>query len=134
MKLLRKRGVWVVLATMACIAGAWLVGSQGTTQYASTAVVDVEARVFANTVPVTPNLANELAIACTMPAPAAAQRCAAAVAQAYANFRNDAASSKSVRSHDSFSVTIVTPAPLPSTPTGTSKLVVLSLRRRKRLR
>src|ERR1035437_7090457 len=165
MKLLRKRGVWVVLATMACIAGAWLVGSQGTTQYASTAVVDVEARVFANTVPVTPNLANEkaiatsgnvldsaaqslgmtsdglatqlavsspaitnlLSIACTMPAPAAAQRCAAAVAQAYANFRNDAASSKSVRSHDSFSVTIVTPAPLPSTPTGTSKLVVLSL-------
>ena len=165
MKLLRKRGVWVVLATMACIAGAWLVGAGGTTQYTSAAEVDVEARVFANTVPVTPNLANEkaiatsgsvldgaaqslgitsaglaaqlavsspastnlLAIACTMPEPVAAQRCAAAVAQAYANFRNDAASSKTVRAHDSFSVTVVTPAPLPSTPTGTSKLVVLSL-------
>ena len=165
MKLLRKRGVWVVLATMACIAGAWLVGSGGTTQYTSTAVVDVEARVFANTVPVTPNLANEkaiatsgsvldsaarslgmtsdglatqlavsspastnlLAIACTMAEPAAAQRCAAAVSQAYANFRNDAASSTSVRAHDSFSVTVVTPALLPSTPAGTSKMVVLSL-------
>src|ERR1035438_10169073 len=165
MKLLRKRGVWVVLATMACIAGAWLVGSGGTTQYTSTAVVDVEARVFANTVPVTPNLANEkaiatsgsvldsaarslgmtsdglatqlavsspastnlLAIACTMAEPAVAQRCAAAVSQAYANFRNDAASSTSVRAHDSFSVTVVTPALLPSTRAGTSKMVVLSL-------
>src|ERR1019366_3639976 len=74
--------------------------------------------------PASPNL---LSIACTMPEPAAAQRCAAAVAQAYANFRNDTASSALVRAHDSFSVTIVTPALLPSTPTGTSKLVVLSL-------
>jgi succinoglycan biosynthesis transport protein ExoP len=165
MKLLRKRAAWVVLATMACLAGAWLIGSHETTQFTSAAQVDVEARVFANTVPVTPNLANEkaiassgnvldsaaqslgitadslaadvavsspastnlLSIACTMPEAAAAQRCAAAVAQAYADFRNDSASSKSVRAHDSFSVTVVTPAPLPSTPAGTSKMVVLSL-------
>jgi tyrosine-protein kinase len=165
MKLLRKRAVWVVLATMACLAGAWLVGAHGKTQYMSTAMVDVEARVFTNTVPVTPNLANEkaiatsgsvldsaaqslgitpdtltadlavsspastnlLAIACTMPQPAAAQQCAQAVADAYANYRNETASSKLVQAHDPFSVTVVTPALLPSNPSGTSKLVILSL-------
>jgi polysaccharide biosynthesis transport protein len=165
MKLLRKRAAWVVLATMACLAGAWLVGSQGATRYVSAAQVDVESRVFPNTVPVTPNLANEkaiaasgsvldsaarslgiaagslaadvtvsspastnlLTIACKMAEPAAAQRCAAAAAQAYASFRNDTASSALIRAHDSFSVTVVTPAPLPAAPTGTGKMVVLSL-------
>jgi polysaccharide biosynthesis transport protein len=165
MKLLRRRGAWVVLATMACFAGAWLVSSHGSVKYTSTAQVDVEAHVFANTVPVTPNLANEkaiaasgavldtaaqslritadtlsadlavsspastnlLSIACTMPEPAAAQHCANAVAQAYTNFRNDAGSPTSVRAHDAFSIAIVTPAQLPSTPAGTGRSVLLSV-------
>jgi polysaccharide biosynthesis transport protein len=165
MKLLRKRAAWVVLAMMACIAGAWLVGSGAQTHYSSTAQVDVESQVFANTVPVTPNLATEksitlsgrvldsaarslgltpggllthvavsspastslLSIACTMPQAVAAQHCATAIAQAYADFRNDSGSVKSVRAHDPFSVTIVTPAPLPATPAGSRKPVLLSL-------
>jgi capsular exopolysaccharide synthesis family protein len=165
MKLLRKRGVWVVLATMACMAGAWLVTSHGSVKYTSTAQVDVEAHVFANTVPVTPNLANEkaiaasgsvldtaaqslgittdtlsadlavsspastnlLSIACTMPEAAAAQLCATAVAQSYADFRNDAGSPTLVREHDSFSITLVTPAQLPSTPAGTGRSILLSI-------
>jgi succinoglycan biosynthesis transport protein ExoP len=165
MRLLRKHGLWVVLATIACIAGAWLVGSKGPMQYTSAAQVDVEAHVFPNTVPVTPNLATEkaiatsgsvlariaeslgetpddlaahldvtepastniLSIACTMPEAATAQRCATAAAQAYADFRNESESSKITRAHDPFIVTIVTVAPLPSTPSGTGKMVLLSL-------
>jgi succinoglycan biosynthesis transport protein ExoP len=165
MKLLRKRAAWVVLAMMACIAGAWLVSSHAQTHYASTAQVDVESHVFANTVPVTPNLATEksialsgrvldsaagslgltpgglvthlavsspastslLSIACTMPEAVAAQQCATAVAQAYADFRNDAGGAKSVRASDPFSVTIVTPAALPTAPAGSRTPVMLSL-------
>jgi succinoglycan biosynthesis transport protein ExoP len=165
MKLLRKHAVWVVLAAMTCIAGAWLATSHAKVQYTSASVVDVEAHVFANTVPVTPNLATEKAIAasgavlassaeslgispgglathlavsepastnllsisCTMPKAAAAQRCANAVAQAYANFRNESVSSKTVQAHDPYSVTLVTPAPLPSTPSGTHRSVLLSI-------
>jgi succinoglycan biosynthesis transport protein ExoP len=165
MKLLRKRAAWVVLAMMACIAGAWLVGSGAQTHYASTAQVDVESHVFANTVPVTPNLATEksialsgrvldsaalslglapgvlvthlavsspastnlLSIACTMPEAVAAQHCAGAVAQAYADFRNDVGGAKLVRASDPFNITIVTPAALPVTPAGSRKPVLLSL-------
>src|ERR1035438_5462890 len=62
-----------------------------------------------------------------MPEAAAAQLCATAVAQSYSDFRNDAGSPTLVREHDSFSITLVTPAQLPSTPAGTGRSILLSI-------
>jgi polysaccharide biosynthesis transport protein len=74
-----------------------------------------------------PSGANVLAISCTMPHPAAAQRCAHAVSQSYMNFRNDAGQPKSVANRDPWSVTLVTPAALPTKPSGLPVGVLLSL-------
>jgi capsular exopolysaccharide synthesis family protein len=74
-----------------------------------------------------PSGANVLAIACTMPQPAAAQRCAHAVSQSYMNFRNDVGQPKSVANRDPWNVTLVTPAALPTKPSGLPLSVLLSL-------
>jgi len=63
MRLLRRHCLWVALAAMAGLAGALLAGAGGQAQYASAAEVDVEAHVFANTVPVVPNMATERDVA-----------------------------------------------------------------------
>jgi capsular exopolysaccharide synthesis family protein len=163
MRLLRRHSVWLLVATLMGIAGALFATSGQKAQYTSAAQVDVEARVFANTVPVTPNLATEeqvarsglvtasaapklgmttsalishlsvsvlastniLTIGCTMPTAAAAQNCAAAAAAAYIGFRNDVATTASVRAHDPLGATLVTPAPLPGGTTGTSESIML---------
>jgi capsular exopolysaccharide synthesis family protein len=74
-----------------------------------------------------PSGANVLAISCTMPQPAAAQRCAHAVSQSYMNFRNDAGQPKSVANRDPWNVTLVTAAALPTKPSGLPLSVLLSL-------
>src|SRR5487761_332919 len=63
MRLLRRHGVWLLVATLMGSAGAVLATSGQKAQYTSAAQVDVEARVFASTVPVTPNLATEEQVA-----------------------------------------------------------------------
>jgi capsular exopolysaccharide synthesis family protein len=74
-----------------------------------------------------PSGANVLAISCTMPHPVAAQRCAQDVSQSYMKFRNDAGQPKSVANRDPWTVTLVTPAALPTKPSGLPLSVLLSL-------
>ena len=62
--------------------------------------------------------ANIMSINCTMPAAAAAQRCAAAAAAGYVAFRNQVGSSKIDQAHDPLHVTLVTAATLPASPAG----------------
>ena len=52
MTVLRKHGVWLVLAMIAGIVGAWLVYMAKPIAYGSTTQVDVESHVVANTTPV----------------------------------------------------------------------------------
>src|ERR1700683_1162426 len=63
MTLLRKQIVWLVVALVAGIAGGYLAYSAKSVAYSSTAQVDVEAHVVANTTPVAPNMATEKAVA-----------------------------------------------------------------------
>jgi polysaccharide biosynthesis transport protein len=63
MRMIRKHAIWVVLTTLVGLAGAWLALSGRAVKYTSTAAVDVEPRVIANSVPVVPNLATEEKIA-----------------------------------------------------------------------
>lgn len=63
MKLLRKQGLWLVIAMMAGILGGWLVYAGKAVAYTSTAQVDIDAHVIANTTPVVPNLATEKQVA-----------------------------------------------------------------------
>ena len=70
---------------------------------------------------------NILSIGCSMPEPATAQRCATAVANSYVAFRNDTSGSKTEQAQDPLHVTLVTPAALPNTPSGTKLPVLLSL-------
>src|SRR5271155_2741163 len=126
MTLLRRQGIWLVLAPIAGLAGAWLISASLPVQYSSTAQVDVESHAVTGLPPVAPNLATEkliatsgvvlsaaakalgsapaalskelsaaesgtsniLTITCTAGTPAAAQRCAAADADAYVAFRD----------------------------------------------
>jgi capsular exopolysaccharide synthesis family protein len=165
MTLLRKHGLWLVVATLVGVAGAFLYHSALQVSYASVSQVDVEAHVVALTTPVTPNMATEaqvatsgivvantaralgmnptslanalkaktsgtanvLSITCTMPTPAAAQRCAAAAAAAYTAFRNDVTASKVTQAHDPLQVTLVTAASLPHDPAGLGKKILLPL-------
>jgi polysaccharide biosynthesis transport protein len=66
--------------------------------------------------------ANVLSISCTMAPPTAAQRCAAAAVAAYIGFRNPSTSG-----HNPLHVTLVTPATLPTKPTGAGKRILLPL-------
>jgi capsular exopolysaccharide synthesis family protein len=69
--------------------------------------------------------ANVISITCTMPTSAAAQRCAAAAATAYLNFRNLAAGSATEQAQDPLHATLVTPASLPLAPAGLGKGTLL---------
>lgn len=71
--------------------------------------------------------ANVLSINCAMPTAASAQRCAAAAADAYIAFRNDANQPKNTRAHDPIFVTLVTPATLPTKPTGVGLRILLPI-------
>jgi Mrp family chromosome partitioning ATPase/capsular polysaccharide biosynthesis protein len=62
MAVLRRHGVWVVVAALAGIAGAWLFYAARPHVYLSTAQVDVEANATLGT-PVPPNMATETQIA-----------------------------------------------------------------------
>jgi len=63
MRMIRKQAIWVVLATLVGLIGAWLSVSGRAVAYTSTAGVDVEPRIIAGSVPVTPNLATEEKVA-----------------------------------------------------------------------
>lgn len=69
--------------------------------------------------------ANVLSINCAMPTAISAQRCAAAAADAYMSFRNDANQPKNTRAHDPMFVTLVTPATLPTTSSGVGLRILL---------
>jgi polysaccharide biosynthesis transport protein len=63
MRMIRKHAVWVVLATLVGLIGAWLATSGKSVAYTSSADVDVEARIISGTPPVTPNLSTEKSVA-----------------------------------------------------------------------
>lgn len=63
MRMIRKHAIWLVVATLVGLTGAWLVVSGRHLEYTSTADVDVEPRLITGTVPVTPNLATEEKVA-----------------------------------------------------------------------
>jgi polysaccharide biosynthesis transport protein len=63
MSLLRKHLLWLVIAVVAGIVGGYLAYAAKSVAYSSTAQVDVEAHVIANTTPVAPNMATEKAVA-----------------------------------------------------------------------
>jgi len=74
-----------------------------------------------------PSGANVLAISCTTSDPASAQRCATAVTRAYMNFRNDSGDSSKKVAHDPLTVTLVTPAQVPTNPSGLGLAILLPL-------
>ena len=63
MTLLRKQSLWLVVAILAGVAGGYLAYAAKSVAYTSTAQVDVEAHVVANTTPVVPNMATEKPVA-----------------------------------------------------------------------
>jgi polysaccharide biosynthesis transport protein len=63
MTLLRKQSLWLVVAVLTGVAAGYLVYSARSVAYTSTAQVDVEAHVIADTTPVAPNMATEKGIA-----------------------------------------------------------------------
>lgn len=164
MTLLRRHGLWVIVATIVGIAGAWLYYTAQPHAYTSTAQVDVEPNPTLTT-PVVPNMATEqqvatagvtvgraaaalgvapgslaghvsasvtgtanvLSIGCTMPTPAAAQRCAVAVSAAYIGLRNLPSGNRTQQARDPLHVTLVTPATLPAAPAGAGKLILLPI-------
>jgi polysaccharide biosynthesis transport protein len=63
MRLLRKHGIWLVLAALLGVVGAWLVSARLPVRYTSTAQVDIESHVVVG-IPVSPpNLATEKLVA-----------------------------------------------------------------------
>ena len=63
MTLLRRYGLWLVLATVAGIVGAWLFYASRPGAYLSTAEVEVEPSTSALTTPAVPNMATEQQVA-----------------------------------------------------------------------
>ena len=63
MTLLRKHGLWLIVATLAGIVGALLFYAARPTTYVSTAQVDVEPNTAAPGTPVVPNMATEVQVA-----------------------------------------------------------------------
>ncbi|HET9897518.1 MAG TPA: AAA family ATPase [Streptosporangiaceae bacterium] len=63
MTLLRKHGLWLVLATLAGMAGAFLYLLARPVSYTSSSQVDVEANTVARATPVTPNMETEAQVA-----------------------------------------------------------------------
>jgi polysaccharide biosynthesis transport protein len=74
-----------------------------------------------------PSGANVLAISCTTGDPVSAQRCATAVTNAYTNLRNDAGQGAAKKAHDALTVTLVTPAQVPTKPSGLGLAILLPL-------
>jgi capsular exopolysaccharide synthesis family protein len=70
---------------------------------------------------------NVLSITCTMPTVSMAERCAAAAAAAYIDFRNQSAESLVTQTHDPLHATLVTQASTPLSPAGLSKKILLPL-------
>ncbi len=62
MTLMRRHGLWVIVAALVGVAGAWLFSSARPHVYLSTAQVDVEANATVGT-PVPPNMATEAQVA-----------------------------------------------------------------------
>ena len=169
MTLLRKYVLWLILATLAGIVGAWLIHASLPVRYTSTAEVDVEPNIAALTIDYAPNMvteqqvatsgivvadaarvlgttpgalqkdlsatvsgtsatggtANVLSVNCAMPTAISAQRCAAAATAAYIAFRNETGQPKATRAHNPTHVTLVTPATLPTAPSGVGKEILL---------
>ena len=63
MTLLRRHGVWLIIATVVGIAGAWLFHALGARVYLSTAQVDVEPNPAVAGAAVAPNMATEQQVA-----------------------------------------------------------------------
>lgn len=63
MRLIQRHAVWLVLATLVGLAGAWVIVSLKPVAYTSTASVDVEPRVLTGSAPVIPNLVTEERVA-----------------------------------------------------------------------
>ncbi len=63
MTVLRRHGLWLLLATIVGIAGASLIYTTRPVAYSSSAQVDVESHVVANTTPVPPNMTTETQVA-----------------------------------------------------------------------
>ena len=61
MTVLRKHGLWLIVATLAGVAGALLFYVARPASYVSTAQVDVEPNTSAPGTPVVPNMATEVA-------------------------------------------------------------------------
>lgn len=175
MILLRRYAGWLILATLAGIAGAWLASADHPVRYTSTAQVDVEPRLTGLTTPVAPNMgteqlvatsgvvvtrtarilhttpgqldqaltagvaratlsgttatgaANVLTIGCTMPAPAAAQRCTAAAAASYMAFRNHTGQRGTGQKHAALQVTLITSAAAPVASDGPRKHILVPI-------
>ena len=71
--------------------------------------------------------ANVLSISCSMPTALSAQRCAAAAATAYMDYRNQVGEPAKTRARDPIVVTLVTPAPLPLTAAGVGLKILLPI-------
>ena len=70
---------------------------------------------------------NILSISCTMPTPAQAQRCATAASISYVAYRNQASADKTAQAHDPLHASVVTAAPVPLSPAGLGKKILLPL-------
>src|SRR6266700_189267 len=63
MTVIRRHGLWLLLATIVGIAGASLIYTTRPVAYSSTAQVDVESHAVANTTQVPPNMTTETQVA-----------------------------------------------------------------------
>src|ERR1700742_2045903 len=63
MTVIRRYGLWLLLATIVGIVGASLVYATRSVAYSSTAQVDVESHVVANATPAAPNMTTETQVA-----------------------------------------------------------------------
>jgi polysaccharide biosynthesis transport protein len=63
MRMIRRHAVWVVVATLVGLLGAWLTVSGRPVTYKSTADIDVEARIITGSVPLAPNMSTEEQVA-----------------------------------------------------------------------
>jgi capsular exopolysaccharide synthesis family protein len=61
--MLRRYGLWMVFALVACVVGAWFTGAHRPAEYSSAADVDVEAAPLPNTVPAAVNMTTEKEVA-----------------------------------------------------------------------
>jgi succinoglycan biosynthesis transport protein ExoP len=62
-RFVRRYALWIVLATVACTIGGWVITARQPAQFTAAATVDVEANVIPGAAPVPPNLATEQQVA-----------------------------------------------------------------------